>query len=125
MSIKTILISRGMSAIVGKSNGSPVGRVLQICEGDLVSSFDSKQPMKDIFYWKTVDLTDQERDDLNMALSSPHYSDDEAPIITYPKKTVDLNCFSAGEISTLEVRGTIAPGLGGVLSYSNFVLTIV
>ena len=123
MAIYTALIARDMSSVVGKTNGLPVGRVFQLCVGDCTTDFDTKQSMKDIFYWKTVELSDGERDIINDAINTPQYDDSEPPVEIVPKKNVDLDCFSGGDITTLSARGTVAPGLGGTITNANFVIT--
>jgi len=125
MSTYTVLISRNLSAVEGKPNGKAVANVRELCPGDLVSDWDARAAMKDIFYWKTVELTDQQRDDINEAITSPHWDDGDPAIIYYPAKKVDLDCFNAGEITTLAARGPIAAGLGGTITNSNFIITIL
>ena len=121
MSLYTALISRDMSSVVGKTNGKAIGKVIQLCPGDITTDLDSKQSMKDIFYWKTVELSDVERDAINDDIFTPKYDDDG--IETVPVKSVDIDCFDAGEITTLGVRGDVAAGLGGTITNANFITT--
>jgi len=122
MALYTVLISRNLSAVEGKPNGKPVGRVIQLRSGDRMAEFDGKTPdMTDIFYWKTVELTDAQRVTIIDAICTPQFDENAVEIV--PKKNVDLDCFDAGEITTLSARGTVADGLGGTITNSNFIIT--
>ena len=94
MQIRTAVISRNLSVKEGKSNGRPVSQVVQILDGDRVSEFRSKKEMKKLFYFMPVDLTNEQVAALTRAINSP---EENEGIITYPNKTVTLDCFSAQE----------------------------
>lgn len=121
--IHTVLISRDLSSVVGVSSGIPVTRVIQLCIGDFSEEWNLLVKMKEIFYWKTVDLTTDQAEEIQSFLISP-LEDAEGEIIT-PLTTVDLNCFSNRELNVASERGPLASGVGGQLTFSNFIFTEV
>lgn len=119
--IYSVLISRNLTTDVGVPSGIPVARVLQLCLGDCCSLWDSKSGMKELFYWKTVDLTSEQAEEIETYLE-PQLQDGEGNLI--PRlKNVDLDCFSNEELAAASEYGPIVSGVGGQLTFSNFVLT--
>lgn len=119
--IHTVLISRNLTTDVGVPSGIPVARVLQLCLGDCCSLWYAKSGMKEIFYWKTVDLTSEQANEIETYLE-PQLQDGEGNLI--PRlKNVDLDCFSNEELTVASERGSLVHGVGGQLTFSNFVLT--
>jgi len=127
MSLCTLLISRNLSAVVGKSNGKVSGRVVQICEGDCIADWNSKDQMKNLFFWKTVELSDAQRITLQKDIATPVYIPnpiyDGEFMLTVPAKSVDLDCFDASEKTALEATGIIGSDLGGAITVSNLITT--
>jgi hypothetical protein len=121
--IYTVLISRNLSSVEGVPNGKLVGRVVQICSGDCCGDWDLADKMKEIFYWKDVDITTEQHEEIEKYLNSP--IKDEQDVVLTPRTNVDLNCFSSGELEALSERGPVDPGLGGQLTFSNFIFTEV
>ena len=112
-----------MSKFVGKPIDKAVGRVLYVYDGDCTADWDYHPEQADIQYCKTVDLTDAERDTIMAAINTPE-QDAEGVEIT-PAQSVDLDCFSAAEITTLSARGPVASGLGGTITNANFIITTI
>ncbi len=125
MSIYTAVFSRDLAAKEGVSNGKPAGELLQLNAGDHKGAYCSKPNMCEIFYWRTVELLETEVDEIRKALNSPHYSDLERTIITYPKKKVLLNKFNNSDKTKLRKRGDLPEKLGGELSIDSFSLVEV
>lgn len=121
----TAIFSRGLSKVSGKPNAKPVAELIQIIEGDKddIFSVQNLKEQKKIFYWRTMYLTDTEKDNINEALTSPHYIPNTG-IITYPRKNVTLNSFSASDIAKLKARGNLPEKLGGdIVGFSNLDIT--
>lgn len=127
MSLCTLLISRNLSSALNKPNGKNSGRVTQICEGDCTADWNSKTQMKNIYFWKTVELSGAERISLQADIDTPVYEkdpeNDEGYIITVPAKSVDLDCFDVSDKTTLEAAGVIESDLGGAITVSNLITT--
>jgi len=106
----TVLIARNMSDTVGVVSPYPIARIIQICPND-----------------RTVEFAGLPKMAIEDALSSPHFADHEEGIPqveTTPQQYVDLTgFFSAPDITTLTARGAVAAGLGGTLTYANFIIT--
>ena len=118
-----VLISRKLSSTIGMSSGIPVARVIQLCSGDFSDEWNLLVNMKEIFYWKTVELTAEQYEEIGNCLNSP--LEDAEGVTIKPLTTVDLNCFSTGELNVASERGPLRAGVGGQLTFSNFIFTEV
>jgi len=124
MAVYTMRLSRGLSSVEGKSNGKPVTQVLELRPGDHSDEYKTKKEMKKLFYWRTLDLTEQQAEDINMAIKSPHV--DPVTFLTiYRRKTVELDCFSAQDKVDFAVRGPVNSKKGGTIQNSNFIISDV
>ncbi len=121
--IYSVLISRNLSSTRDIPSGIPVARVIQLCIGDFSDEWNLLVKMKEIFYWKTVDLTTTQSEEIQASLNSP--LEDAEGVTIKPLTTVDLNCFSAGELNVASERGPLRAGVGGQLTFSNFIFTEV
>lgn len=106
----TFCVSRNFSAQVGKSNGMPIGQVIQIVEGDRTAEFKSKSSTQDeIFFFKVVTISPAQANTINEAIG------DET-------KNVTLN-LSPADIATLNVRGSVPSNVGGPKDFSDVIIT--
>lgn len=122
MSIRTIVMSRNLSAYPNKSNGKEVGRLLQIFNGDRKDEFDDKPLMKEIFYWRTVDLTDEQVNTINESLKETIKNEEGTPIAS--AKKIVINSFTPTEIEDLVIRGPKpSPSKGGNIQFNNFIIS--
>lgn len=121
--IHTVLISRNLSSTIGMSSGIPVARVIQLCIGDFSEEWNLLAKMKEIFYWKTVDLTTTQSEEIQASLNSP--LEDAEGVTIKPLTNVSLDCFSTGELNVASERGPLRAGVGGQLTFSNFIFTEV
>jgi hypothetical protein len=94
-----------MSAMVGRSNGLTTGTIFQVVSGDMVDDFNSRPLQENIFYFKTIDLSTSAIEKINNDIAN--------------QEGIVINCFTAGDISTLEVRGACVSGIGGDLGTSS------
>ena len=106
MSIYTVCISRNLTQIEGLSNGRAVGDVIDLIAGDNVATYRARNIMKDIFYFKTVELTNEQ------LFTIKENIDDVS-------KHVYINTFTQEEKETLAIRGEVEAGLGGDLVYNS------
>ena len=113
MATYTVCISRNLSAQVGAPNGKPVGDVFQLVAGNQVTTFNSKQMQKDIFYFKTCDLSDNDFNAVNADISDRDN----------PKQVSVAGVFSGAEQTSLAERGEKATDLGSTINYASFVRT--
>lgn len=121
--IHTVLISRNLSSTIGVSSGIPVARVIQLCSGDFSEEWNLLAKMKEIFYWKTVDLTTTQSEEIQDSLNSP--LEDAEGVTIKPLTNVSLDCFSNEELTVASERGSLIQGVGGQLTFSNFIFTEV
>jgi hypothetical protein len=109
MAIRTLCISRNISSIEGVPNGIPLGNIFDIVDGDRVNEFNKQPSQRSIFYFKTVDLTD---DEFNLVKND---------ISGDVSKTVSLNIFSQHDIDELSIRGEKPSNLGGDVNFDNII----
>lgn len=96
-----------MSANPERSNGIDTGNLIQAILGDQVDKFANMDSMKDIFYWRTIELTTEEIININENLG-------DIEMIVY------LDSFTSEDYEKLNTRGPITEKLGGDITYSNF-----
>jgi hypothetical protein len=107
--IYTLCISRHLTPDSTNPTDHPsamvMGQIWDRLAGDQVDDMNTYPVQQRIYYFKTIELSEEQVEALEAALGE--------------EKKLLLNCFSVAEKETLSWPGTMAAGMGGDITYAN------